>query len=44
MGYIKPISNININGERLKQAIKLKLRANQYFPLSSYIFNVVLES
>ena len=38
----EPITNIKLNVEKLK-AIPLKARRNQGFPLSPYLFNIVLE-
>jgi hypothetical protein len=40
--YNKPLANININGENL-EAFPLKSGTRQGFPLSSYLFNIVLE-
>jgi len=40
--YSKPTANIKLNGEMLK-AILLKSRTRQGCPLSSYLFNIVLE-
>lgn len=40
-GYGKPISNINLIGEKFK-AIPLKTGTRQGSPLSSYLFNIVL--
>ena len=40
--YSKPIANIKLNVEKLK-AIPLKSGTRQGCPLSSYIFNIVLE-
>jgi hypothetical protein len=40
--YNKPIANIKLNGEKL-EAILLKSGTRQGCPLSSYLFNIVLE-
>ena len=40
--YSKPTANIKLNGEKLK-AIPLKSGIRQGYPLSSYLFNIVLE-
>ena len=40
--YSKPVANIKLNGEKLK-AIALKSGIRQSFPLSPYLFNIVLE-
>jgi hypothetical protein len=40
--YRKPVANIKLNGEKLK-AIALKSGIRQSFPLSPYLFNIVLE-
>jgi hypothetical protein len=40
--YSKPVANIKINGEKL-EAIPLKLETRQGYPLSPYLFNIVLE-
>ena len=40
--YSKPTANIKLNGENLK-AIPLKSGTRQGCPLSSYLFNIVLE-
>jgi hypothetical protein len=40
--YNKPLANINVNGENL-EAIPLKSGTRQGFPLSSFLFNIVLE-
>ena len=40
--YSKPVANIKINGEKL-EAIPLKSGTRQGCPLSSYLFNIVLE-
>jgi hypothetical protein len=40
--YSKPVANIKVNGEKL-EAIPLKSRTRQGFPLSPYLFNIVLE-
>jgi hypothetical protein len=39
--YSKPVANIKINGEKL--AISVKSGMRQAFPLSPYLFNIVLE-
>ena len=39
--YSKPVANIKLNGEKLK-AIPLKSGTRQGFPLSPYLFNIVL--
>ena len=41
--YSKPTANINLNGVKLK-AIPLKSGTRQECPLSSYLFNIVLEA
>jgi hypothetical protein len=40
--YSKPRANIKLNGEVL-EAISLKSGTRQGFPLSPYLFNIVLE-
>jgi hypothetical protein len=40
--YSKPVANIKVNGEML-EAIPLKSGTRQGCPLSSYLFNIVLE-
>jgi hypothetical protein len=40
--YSKPVVNIKLNGEKL-EAIPLKSGSRQSCPLSSYLFNIVLE-
>ena len=40
--YNKPTANIKLNGEKLK-AITLKLGTGQGYPLSSYLFSIVIE-
>jgi hypothetical protein len=40
--YSKPVANIKLNGEKL-EAITLKSGTRQGFPLSLYLFNIVLE-
>jgi hypothetical protein len=40
--YSKPVANIKLNGEKL-EAIPLKLATRQGYPLSRYLFNIVLE-
>jgi hypothetical protein len=40
--YCKPVANIKLNGEKL-EAIPLKSVTTQEFPLSFYLFSVVLE-
>jgi hypothetical protein len=40
--YSKLIANIKLNGKKF-EAIPLKSGARQGFPLSSYVFNIVLE-
>ena len=40
--YCKPVANIKLNGEKL-EAISLKSGTRQGCPLSSYLFNRVLE-
>jgi hypothetical protein len=40
--YDKPITNIILNGEKLKP-FPLKSRMRQVYPLSSLLFNIVLE-
>ena len=40
--YVKPIVNINLNGENLK-AFPLRLGTGQVCPLSPLLFNIVLE-
>ena len=40
--YSKPVANIKLNGEKL-EAIPLKSGTRQGFPLSPYLFNIVLK-
>ena len=40
--YSKPVANIKVNGEKL-EAIPLKSGTTQSYPLSPYLFNIVLE-
>jgi hypothetical protein len=40
--YRKPVANIKLNGEKL-EVIPLKSGTRQGCPLSSYLFNIVLE-
>lgn len=40
--YSKPIANIKLNGDKLK-AILLKSSIRQGYPLSPYLFNIVIE-
>jgi hypothetical protein len=40
--YSKPIVNIKLNGEKI-EAIPLKSGTRQGYPLSPYLFNIVLE-
>jgi hypothetical protein len=40
--YSKPIANIKLNGEKL-EVIPLKSETRLGFPLSPYLFNIVLE-
>jgi hypothetical protein len=40
--YSKPVANSKLNGEKL-EAIPLKSGTSQGFPLSPYLFNIVLE-
>jgi hypothetical protein len=40
--YRKPVANIKVNGEKL-EAIPLKSGTRKGCPLSSYLFNIVLE-
>jgi hypothetical protein len=40
--YSKPVVNIKVNGEKL-EAIPLKSGTRQGWPLSTYLFNIVLE-
>jgi hypothetical protein len=40
--YSKPVANINLNGEKL-EAIPLKSVTRQGYPLSPYLFNIVLK-
>jgi hypothetical protein len=40
--YSKPIANIKVNDEKL-EAIPLKSGTRQGYPLSPYLFNIVLE-
>jgi hypothetical protein len=39
--YSKPVANIKVNGEKLEE-IPLKSGTRQGFPLSPYLFNIVL--
>ena len=39
--YSKPIANIKVNGEKL-EAIPLKSGTRKCYPLSPYLFNIVL--
>jgi hypothetical protein len=41
--YSKPADNIKLNGEKVEKAIPLKSETRQGFPLSPYLFNIVLE-
>ena len=40
--YYKPVANIKLNGEKL-EAIPLKSGTRQGYPLSPYLFNIVLD-
>ena len=40
--YSKPTTNIKLNGEKLKE-IPLKSETRQCYPLSPYLYNIVLE-
>jgi hypothetical protein len=40
--YSKPVANIKVNGEKM-EAIPLKSGTRQGYPLSPYLFNLVLE-
>jgi hypothetical protein len=40
--YSKPVANIILNGEKL-EAIPLKSGTRQGFPISPYLFNILLE-
>ena len=40
--YSKPVANIKVNGEKL-EAIPLKSGTRQGYPLSPYLFSIVLE-
>ena len=40
--YNKPVANIKVNGENL-EAIPLKSRSRQGYPLSPFLFSIVLE-
>jgi hypothetical protein len=40
--YSKPVANIKVNGEKL-EAIPLKSGTRKGYPLSPYLFNIVLE-
>jgi retron-type reverse transcriptase len=40
--YSKPVANIKLHGEKL-EAIPLKSGTRQGYPLSPYLFNIVLE-
>jgi hypothetical protein len=40
--YGKPIANVTMNGEKL-EAFPLKSGIRQVFPLSPFLFNIVLE-
>jgi hypothetical protein len=40
--YTKPVANIKLNGDKLK-SIPLKSGIRQGSPLSSYLFNIVIE-
>jgi hypothetical protein len=40
--YSKPVANIKVNGKKL-EAIPLKSETRQGYPLSPYLFNIVLE-
>jgi hypothetical protein len=40
--YSKPVANIKVNGEKL-EGIPLKSGTRQGFPLSPYLFNILLE-
>jgi hypothetical protein len=39
--YIKPVANINLNGEKLETLTKIREQTRH--PLSPYLFNIVLE-
>jgi hypothetical protein len=39
--YSKPVSNIKLNGDKL-EAIPLKSGTRKCYPLSPYLFNIVL--
>jgi hypothetical protein len=41
--FSKPVANIKLNGEKL-EAIPLKSGIRQGYPLSSYLFNIVLKA
>jgi hypothetical protein len=40
--YSKPVSNIKVNGEKL-ETVPLKSGTRQGWPLSLYLFNIVLQ-
>jgi hypothetical protein len=40
--YCKPVANIKLNGDKL-EAIPLKSGTRQGWPLSPYLFNILLE-
>jgi hypothetical protein len=40
--YSKPVANIKLNGEKL-EAIPLKSETTKAYPLTPYLFNIVLE-
>ena len=40
--YSKPIANIKLNGEKLKE-ISLKSGTRQGYPFSPYLFNFILD-